>query len=181
MAGDLIEGGTPRHIVAMGVTATGKSSVAELLAERLRLTFVEGDDLHPPSNIDKMTAGIALTDEDRMPWLRAIAEAIAEHHAAGTSTVVTCSALRRAYRDVLRGAVPDTEIFFLHLHADFDVLLGRMSERKKHFMPSSLLQSQFDTLEPLDPDEVGAVVDVTPPIEEVVTAAAKVVRDHYRA
>lgn len=168
------------HVVAMGVSATGKTSVARGLTPRLGFAFVEGDDLHPESNIAKMEAGTPLTDEDRWPWLEAIAEIIAGHRARGESVIATCSALRRSYRDVLRGAVPDGEVFFLHLHADFDVLLDRMSERQKHFMPTSLLQSQFDTLEPLQPDELGAVVDVAPPLDDVVDASEKVVRAHYR-
>lgn len=160
----------------MGVSATGKSSVAVALADRLELEFVEGDDLHPQANIDKMSAGTPLNDEDRLPWLQAIAEVIAAKDAAGVSTVVTCSALRRSYRDILRSGGCD--LFFMHLHADFDVLLERMGTRSKHFMPSSLLESQFDTLEPLEPDEAGVLIDVRPPLEEVLDAAAKAVRPH---
>lgn len=169
----------PVHIVVMGVSATGKTSVATEMAARLGYDFIEGDSHHPEANIAKMEAGTPLTDDDRMPWLKALAELLAERHAEGRSTVLTCSALRRSYRDVLRTAVPGGEIFFVHLNAPFDVLRDRMSQRTKHFMPTSLLQSQFDTLEPLEPDEAGAVVDVSPPLEDVVTDAVNRVRARY--
>jgi gluconokinase len=123
-----------------------------------------------------MEHGVALDDEDRWPWLQAIAEAVAVKDFRGTSTVVTCSALRRSYRDVLRDAAPT---FFVHLHAPFEVLQDRMQHRTRHFMPASLLQSQFDTLEELGPDEDGVVVDVSPPVDEVVAAALEAVRHHY--
>ena len=165
---------THRHLVAMGVSATGKSTVAARLADELDLEFVEGDDLHPRSNIAKMEQGVPLTDEDRWPWLRAIAELVAAREHDGVRTVVTCSALKRDYRDVLREGAPT---FFVHLHAPFEVLQERMAQRTKHFMPTSLLQSQFDTLEPLGPDEDGAVVDVTPPLEDVVAAALEALRE----
>jgi gluconokinase len=164
------------HVVVMGVSATGKTAVGVPLAEELGCEFVEGDDLHPRSNIDKMTKGIALTDDDRWPWLRAVAERVAAEGAAGRSTVVTCSALKRSYRDVLRSAAPT---FFVHLDAPFDVLQDRMQRRTKHFMPTTLLRSQLETLEPLGDDEAGAVVDVTPPLDEVVEEAVNAVRVHY--
>jgi len=160
----------------MGVSATGKSSVAAELGELLGLDYVEGDDLHPQANLDKMAEGIPLDDDDRRPWLEALAGVLGERHAADDDTIITCSALRRSYRDILRSGVPGSEVFFLHLHADFDVLLERMNQRTKHFMPASLLESQFDTLEPLEPDELGTVVDVAPPLETVVEEAAKQVR-----
>jgi gluconokinase len=164
------------HVVVMGVSATGKTTVGEGLAEELGCEFVEGDALHPGSNIEKMTEGIPLTDEDRWPWLRAIADLVAAKDQEGTSTVVTCSALKRSYRNLLRDAAPT---FFVHLDAPFEVLRERMSQRTKHFMPTDLLQSQFDTLEPLEDDECGAVVDVSPPIDEVVEEAVNAVRVHY--
>ena len=166
----------PMHIMVMGVSATGKTSVGELLAEELGCEFVEGDSLHPRRNIEKMEAGTPLTDEDRWPWLQAIADLVAVRDHEGTSTVVTCSALKRKYRDILRDAAPT---FFVHLDAPFRVLEARMQQRTKHFMPTSLLRSQFDTLEPLDEDESGAVVDVSPPIDEVVEEAVNAVRTHY--
>jgi gluconokinase len=164
------------HVVVMGVSATGKSAVGEPVAEELGCEFIEGDSLHPRSNIEKMTKGIPLTDEDRWPWLQAIAEMIAVKDSEGTSTVVTCSALRRSYRKVLQDAAPT---FFLHLDAPFEVLEGRMGKRTRHFMPTALLRSQFDTLEPLGADEPGAVVDVSPPLDEVIEEAVNAVRVHY--
>ena len=166
----------PMHIVVMGVSATGKTTIGEQLADELGCEFIEGDSLHPRENIAKMERGIALTDEDRWPWLQAIAELVSLRDHEGTSTVVTCSALKRSYREVLCGAAPT---FFVHLDAPFEVLEGRMKLRKKHFMPTSLLHSQFDTLEPLGDDEQGAVVDVTPPLDEVVEEAVNAVRTHY--
>ena len=160
----------------MGVSATGKTTVAVQLAEELGCEFIEGDDLHPGRNIAKMNAGTPLTDEDRWPWLQAIAEKVAVKKFEGTSTVVTCSALKRSYRDVLRDAAPT---FFVHLHAPFEVLEQRMQHRTKHFMPAALLRSQFDTLEELGDDEAGAVVDVSPPIDEVVEESVNAVRVHY--
>lgn len=166
----------PLHVVVMGVSATGKTSVAERLAEELGWPFEEGDDHHPQSNVDKMAAGVPLDDDDRRPWLEALAGLLAREHAAGRSSVLTCSALRRSYRDILRSEVPEDLIFFVHLAADFDVLRDRMALRQRHFMPTSLLQSQFDTLEPLEPDERGVLVDVTPPLDQVVARALAAVR-----
>jgi gluconokinase len=164
------------HIVVMGVSGTGKTSVGEELAEELGCEFVEGDSLHPRRNIEKMEHGTPLTDEDRWPWLQAIAEMVAVRDHEGTSTVVTCSALKRKYRDVLRDAAPT---FFVHLDAPFELLEARMQQRTKHFMPTSLLRSQVDTLEPLDDDEAGAVVDVSPALDVVVEEAVNAVRTHY--
>jgi gluconokinase len=164
------------HVVVMGVSATGKTIVGAGLAEELGCEFIEGDELHPSANIAKMSQGVPLTDEDRWPWLRAIAELVAVKDSEGTSTVVTCSALKRSYRDVLRDAAPT---FFVHLDAPFEVLKGRMEHRSKHFMPASLLRSQFDTLEPLGDDEAGDVIDVTPPRDEVIEEAVNAVRVHY--
>jgi gluconokinase len=160
----------------MGVSGTGKSAVGRGLAERLGAAFVEGDDHHPTSNIEKMAAGSPLTDADRLPWLERLAEVIARRRTSGTPTVVTCSALRRAYRDVLRAGVPDGCLFFLHLHAEPETLRERMARRDRHFMPASLLDSQLETLEPLRLDECGATLDVTPPLDVVVAQAAEVVR-----
>ena len=159
--------GPARHLVVMGVSGTGKTTVGSLLAERLGMTFIEGDSLHPPRNIAKMSAGEPLDDDDRRPWLESLGSLLAFHHADGVSTVLTCSALKRAYRDVLRSRLPGGVVFFVHLEAPFDVLRARM-EAREHFMPASLLQSQFDTLEPLGPDELGAAFDVTPPVDRVV-------------
>ena len=164
------------HIVVMGVSATGKTTVGEGVAEELSCEFIEGDELHPKANIKKMSDGIPLTDEDRWPWLQAIAELVAVKDHEGTPTVVTCSALKRSYRDVLRDAAPT---FFVHLDAPFEVLAERMKLRTKHFMPTTLLKSQFDALEQLGDDESGAVIDVTPPIDEVIEESINAVRVHY--
>lgn len=166
----------PLHLVVMGVTATGKTSVARRLAEELGWPFEEGDEHHPASNIEKMAAGVPLDDEDRRPWLEILAGLLGRDHAAGRSSVLTCSALRRSYRDLLRSEVPGESVFFVHLAADFEVLRDRMAQRTGHFMPASLLQSQFDTLEPLEPDERGTRVDVAPPLDQVVDEALAAVR-----
>jgi carbohydrate kinase (thermoresistant glucokinase family) len=162
------------HVVVMGVAGTGKSTVAEELATALHLELTEGDDHHPAANIEKMSAGIPLTDEDRAPWLAELAAWTAQRHAGGTATVLTCSALRRRYRDVLRGGVPEPTLF-VHLVGSRNVLIDRMTHRD-HFMPASLLDSQFDTLEELEPDEHGGTVDTDGPLERVVADAVALVR-----
>ena len=156
--------GLTRHVVVMGVAGVGKSTIAQRLAADLDLELAEGDDFHPPANIDKMSSGQPLTDDDRWPWLNALAEWTARQWADGRSTVLTCSALRRAYRDILRRPVPDT--FFVHLFGDEALLLDRM-ESRDHFMPASLLRSQFDTLEPLEPDESGIAVDTASSVDDI--------------
>jgi gluconokinase len=155
----------------MGVSGTGKTSVGKRLAELLGAQFLEGDAYHPDQNIAKMSAGVALTDEDRWPWLRTLARLIESWDIEGVSTVLTCSALRRSYRDVLRTAVPTPRLVFVHLHASFEVLEQRMRARTGHFMPPSLLRLQFDTLEPLEPDETGIVLDVSRDLDDVMTSA----------
>jgi carbohydrate kinase (thermoresistant glucokinase family) len=154
------------HVVVLGVAGTGKSTVARALAERLGWPFGEGDDLHPAANVAKMAAGIPLEDADRWPWLDAIAAWTAERAAAGNSTIVTCSALRRTYRDRLRAAAPGT--VFVHLVGSPALLAERMTARKGHFMPTSLLGSQLETLEPLEADEPGFTVDVELPAAAIV-------------
>ncbi|GAA5168518.1 gluconokinase [Ornithinimicrobium tianjinense] len=156
----------PVHLVVMGVSGTGKSTVAELLVEQLGWDFCEGDDLHPRSNIDKMSSGQPLTDEDRWPWLEALVAWTAERDREGVSTILTCSALRRSYRDVLRKGGPGTR--FIHLTGDPDLLAERMEHRTRHFMPASMLESQLATLEPLEDDEPGVVVDVAATPEQIV-------------
>lgn len=164
-------GARTRHVVVMGVSGTGKTTVAVRLAERLGWEFVEGDDLHPRTNIEKMSAGIPLDDEDRRPWLEELSRVIGRHHDDEMSSVLTCSALKRRYRDVLRADVPDDGVvFFVHLAAPFEVLSERVGSRE-HFMPPSLLQSQLDTLEPLGADESGVVLDVSRPVADVVAGA----------
>ncbi|MGF1429209.1 gluconokinase [Kitasatospora sp. LaBMicrA B282] len=145
-------------VVVMGVSGVGKTTVAQLLAERLGLPCAEADDFHPAANIAKMTAGIPLDDADRAPWLQALAGWLRARAAAGSGGVVTCSALRRAYREVLRTGSPDT--FFLHLAGSRRLVAGRLALRTGHFMPPSLLDSQYAALEPLGPDEHGVVLEL---------------------
>ena len=130
----------------MGVSGSGKTTVARALAERLGWRFAEGDEFHSAANIAKMAAGIALTDEDRWPWLDAIAQWIAERRANGERCVVACSALKRAYRE--RIAAGRDDLRFVHLAGDYDTIAARLAQRAGHYMPVSLLKSQFDTLEP---------------------------------
>ncbi|MFG1925503.1 gluconokinase [Cryptosporangium sp. NPDC048952] len=156
-------------VVVMGVTGCGKSTVGKLLADKLGVDFAEGDDLHPPENIAKMTAGHPLTDEDRWPWLARIADWLADHAADGG--VIPCSSLKRSYRDRLRQGAPD--VWFLHVDVDRDTIVKRVSERKGHFMPATLVDSQFATLEPLADDEAGAPIDGTQTPEEIVEDALR--------
>ena len=166
------------QVVVMGVSATGKSTVGAGVADRLGWDFIEGDDLHPPENVAKMESGEALTDQDRAPWLDRVSDRAQAQAEAGHSSVLTCSALKRAYRDRLRAGVP--AMFFLHLAAPHEILEPRMQQRSRHFMPPSLLRSQFDTLEPLDEDEDGVAVDVSGTIDEVVAAAHEAVAARLR-
>jgi len=156
-------------IVVMGVTGSGKTTVGAALAQRLRVPFGDADDFHSAANVAKMSAGVPLDDDDRLPWLRAIGAWLAAHRDGGG--VVSCSALRRSYRDVLREAAPD--VTFVHLHGDRDTIRRRVAGRPGHFMPESLVASQFDTLEPLGPDERGMVLDLDRPVDELVDAAVE--------
>jgi len=165
--------GASFHLVVMGVSGSGKSTIARHLRDEFGLRMAEADDFHPPGNIAKMSGGEPLDDDDRWPWLEALAGWTAEQRAQGTSTVLACSALKRSYRDVLRRPVPDT--CFLHLHGPEELLRERMRHRE-HFMPSELLRSQFETLEPLQPDERGGALDVTPPVAELVQEAVRMIR-----
>lgn len=142
-------------VVVMGVAGCGKSTVAALVADRLGWPLGEADDLHPPVNVAAMSAGTALGDADRAPWLDLVRGWI---DAQDGDCVLTCSALRRSYRDVLRGA--DARVRFVHLHGTREQLAQRLTARTDHFMPPALLDSQLATLEELGPDEDGVVVDV---------------------
>ncbi len=153
-------------VVVMGVSGTGKSSVGEGIARRLGWEFVEGDDLHPAENVAKMSAGTPLTDDDRWPWLRAVAAAIGEHEADGRGLVITCSALKHEYRDLLRDG--HASVWFAHVDTTESVLVERLRKRTGHYMPGSLLRSQLDTLEPLTADEPGHRYDGEGSIEETV-------------
>jgi gluconokinase len=153
----------PRPIVVMGVSGSGKSTVGAALAQRLRVPFADADDFHPEANIAKMTAGQPLNDEDRRPWLDAIGDWLKAHADGG---VVSCSALKRDYRDRLRDHFADAE--FVHLDGTHEVIARRQASRPGHFMPASLLDSQFATLEPLEPDEHGLVIDVDQSVDAIV-------------
>ena len=154
-------------IVVMGVAGSGKSSVGEALARHLGVPFRDADEFHPKANIEKMSAGIPLTDADRWPWLDAIGKALAE---LDGRLIVACSALRRAYRDRLTGAA-GRPVIFLWLDGSFETIKQRMEHRKHHFMPASLLESQFATLERPGPDELVVRVSIEPPLDQVVAAA----------
>lgn len=160
---------TNTHLVIMGVAGCGKSSVAEALHKQLGWIVAEGDDFHPQANIAKMSSGTPLNDDDRWPWLDLIAEWTATQDASGRSTIVTCSALRRAYRDRLRTAPGRT--VFLHLVGTPELLAERLAGRTDHFMPASLLPSQLATLEALEADEAGFAADIDRPVEAIANAA----------
>ena len=158
-------------VVVMGVSGSGKTTVAVMLAGALHCQFLEGDDLHPPSNVTKMHGGTPLTDADRWPWLRKIAAEIDSWRSHGESGVVTCSALKRAYRDILIGDRPDVTL--VYLRGSRALIQQRMAARHEHFMPVALLDSQFATLEEPGPDERPVVVDIGGRPAEIV---AEIVR-----
>jgi gluconokinase len=153
-------------IVVMGVAGSGKTTVGRTLAERLGVEYAEADTFHPKANIAKMSASVPLTDDDRGPWLRALAQWISAHQASGG--VVSSSALKRRYRDILRTG---GKVWFLHLDGPRDVIAERMKRRSGHFMPVSLLDSQLADLEPLETDERGQVADIGDAPEDIVRAA----------
>jgi gluconokinase len=153
----------------MGVSGCGKTTVAQGLAEATGWTLTEGDEHHPPANIDKMASGTPLTDEDRRPWLQRLADWVHQQQEAGRSSVLSCSALKRSYRDVLRSGAPDVR--FVHVHGDRAVLAERLGTRAGHFFPARLLDTQLETLEPLGPDEAGVVVDLELAPQQQVEAA----------
>jgi gluconokinase len=156
----------PSVIVVMGVSGSGKSTVASMLAHRLRWTYEDGDWFHPEANVEKMHHGEPLTDEDRWPWLRAIAAWIDNTRKAGTHGVVACSALKRAYRDILVGARRDVRLVFLK--GDRELIGRRIAARDDHFMPAALLDSQFAALEEPAADERPIVVSIAPHPREIV-------------
>lgn len=158
-------------VVIMGVTGSGKSTVADLLAKELDAPLIEGDEFHSKRNIQKMTAGIPLNDEDRMLWLQTILE---RHTTVGREhdlVVVSCSALKHSYRNILRSG--PSNVVFVHLVVSKSEITERLSHRREHFMPKSLVDSQFDTLEQLHPDEQGFSVDGTLPRDEIVLEIVK--------
>jgi gluconokinase len=156
----------PSILVVMGVSGSGKSTIGTQLAIQLHWEFEDGDWFHPARNIDKMEAGIPLTDEDRAPWLIAIADFIDQARLSGRHAVVACSALKRRYRTVIIGNRPDVRL--IYLKGSVELIGRRVAARHEHFMPQSLLQSQFDALEEPGPDEHPIVVSVEPRPREIV-------------
>jgi len=159
-----------KAIVVMGVSGSGKTTVARLLAGRLGWAFAEADEFHSPANVAKMRAGVALNDDDRRPWLAAIADRIDSAREANEPIVVTCSALKRRYRDILVASRPDVAL--VYLKGDYDTIAQRMAARPHHYMPVSLLKSQFEALEELAADEHAIVLDIRRSPEELAEAAA---------
>jgi gluconokinase len=161
-----IESGIPCALIVMGVSGSGKSSIAEPLAKRLGWTFEDGDRFHPASNVAKMSAGHPLTDEDRWPWLQAIADEIDRVCKAGERAVIACSALKRAYREILVHGRDDVRI--IYLNGTQELIADRLASRKGHFMPPGLLTSQFNTLEPPDTAENPVTVSIDAPVGAIV-------------
>jgi gluconokinase len=157
-------------IVVMGVSGSGKSTVAARLAQMLGWDLAEADTFHSAANVEKMRSGIALTDEDRWPWLDAIAAWIDSEYVRGRSCVVACSALKRRYRERLSGGKADVR--FVYLSGPYDVVAARLAGRSGHYMPLALLQSQFDALEPPGPEENPIVVSIALPVEEIASEVA---------
>lgn len=159
------------RVVVMGVSGSGKTTVGLEIAALLGLDYLDGDDLHPQANVDKMASGTPLNDVDRAPWLQSIGQRLADHP---EGLVVGCSALKRSYRDLIRQYAPD--VAFVHLAGSFDLLHERMKTRPGHFMPPELLNSQFATLEPLGADENGHVFDVADPVNDIALNAVRWLR-----
>lgn len=171
-AAPIITGAARTILVVMGVSGSGKTTIAKVLAARLGWPFEEGDHLHPASNIAKMHSDVPLTDADRRPWLDKVAARIDGWRQAGRPGIITCSALKRSYRHVIADDRP--EVCFLYLHGDRALIAARLAARKGHFMPADLLDSQLATLEAPGPDEHAITVEVGPPTDVIV---AEVVRD----
>lgn len=155
---------SPHSIVVMGVCGSGKSTLGQALAERLHLPYADADDFHPAANVAKMSAGTPLDDDDRAPWLEAIGSWLAERP---SGAVVSCSALRRVYRDALRRNAPTA--WFVHLAGGSEVIARRVAGRAEHFMPTSLIDSQQQLLEPLTVDEAGMSVDLELSLDDLLT------------
>jgi carbohydrate kinase (thermoresistant glucokinase family) len=171
-------GSKPVIAVVMGVSGSGKTTIAALVAHALGCQFQEGDDLHPPANIDKMRRGIPLADADRMPWLQRVAEEIDGWRARGESGVLTCSALKRSYRDIIIGARKDVSL--VYLRGSYDLIHRRMAARHEHFMPVALLDSQFAALEEPRPDERPIVVDIGGRPAEIAAAVVAALQERAR-
>jgi gluconokinase len=156
----------PSALVVMGVSGSGKTTIADRLAARLDWRFEDGDGFHPPGNVAKMSAGQPLTDDDRRPWLQAIAYEIDRVSREGERLVVACSALKRSYRDILSHG--RTDVRFVFLNGSYELIASRLAARKGHFMPPGLLASQFKTLEPPDTSEHPVTVSIDAPVETIV-------------
>jgi carbohydrate kinase (thermoresistant glucokinase family) len=152
-------------LIIMGVSGCGKTTIAELLSRQLGWDYRDGDEFHPQANVDKMHSGIPLTDDDRWPWLKAIAAWIDGKRSAGEHAIVTCSALKKSYRDILIG--PRTDVGLIYLKGDEELIAARLAKRHGHFMPKDLLHSQFQTLEEPGPDERPITVSIAPTPEEI--------------
>jgi gluconokinase len=168
-----------KAIIVMGVSGAGKTSVADLLASRLGCTFVEGDRLHPEANVKKMAEGTPLTDEDRWPWLDIIGNQLRKARTAGEDIVVTCSSLKKIYRDKLRSAGGEP-LYFVFLKGTPELLAERMGARKGHFMPSALLQSQLATLETPEGEAHVVTVDIDASLDDIVTNAIAKLEELWR-
>jgi carbohydrate kinase (thermoresistant glucokinase family) len=164
-------------VILMGVSGCGKSTFGRFLQKEQGYVFTDGDDLHPKANIEKMSQGIPLDDEDRWPWLEAICEHVSRLEKADTPLVVACSALKRSYRKRLRSA--SDQMLFIHLMADRDEISRRLSQRPNHFMPPDLLASQFEALEPTNVESDVVEVDVTQHMLNVERAILNAVQDRY--
>ena len=154
------------RFIVMGVSGSGKSAIGTALARELGIDFVEGDEYHPAVNVQRMASGVALTDDDRAEWLRALAARIREATNAGTGLVMTCSALKRSYRNVLRAE--SSQLRFVFLRGESALIAERLASRRGHFMPPSLLESQFATLEEPSPDEQAWVCDIRQSPQDLV-------------
>ena len=165
----------PAVVIVMGVSGSGKTTVARGVADRAGWRLVEGDALHPPENVAKMHAGTPLTDEDRWPWLRAIAAEIDAMRARGESAVVACSALKRAYRDILIGGRSD--VVLVYLQGSKELIASRLVARRGHFMPPALLDSQFATLEEPGEDEHPIVVSIDASPDAIVDAVVRQLKE----
>jgi carbohydrate kinase (thermoresistant glucokinase family) len=164
--------------IVMGVSGSGKTTVAALVAQALGCRFQEGDDLHPRANIEKMRRGVPLTDADRMPWLRRIADEIDGWRARGESGVLTCSALKRSYRDIIIGNRKDVSL--VYLRGSHDLIHQRMVARHEHFMPVALLDSQFQALEEPSPDERPIIVDAGRRPAEIASEVVAALKERAR-
>jgi gluconokinase len=153
------------RIVLMGVSGCGKTTIGRALAESLGCPFLDGDDYHPPENVAKMAGGIPLTDDDRKPWLEGLHGLLLDHARRDQTVVLACSALKRRYREMLRGGVEGFRLF--HLKGDIELIRARMAARPGHYMKPGLLQSQFDTLEPPGPDEA-VTIDIAEPVDAIL-------------